>query len=85
MFAIFEKVESQALFAIFEHKACQLACTQPPALGIGRHPPLDRTELASGSGVEAGLSCIAERAATRCSATDALMRCRSQVPTRLGS
>ena len=35
MFAIFETVESQALFAIFEHHACELACAQPPTLGIG--------------------------------------------------
>ena len=33
MFAIFEIVESQALFAIFEHHACELACAQPPTLG----------------------------------------------------
>lgn len=35
MFAIFEKIESQALFAIFEHHACELTCAQPVALGIG--------------------------------------------------
>lgn len=64
MFAIFEKIESQALFAIFEHHACELAYAQPPALGIGPHPPLDPADhhrpirfgaKTPGSAAEAGL------------------------------